>query len=171
LSTHVNNIRTSGQHGFRMLDCLLWLQVQPTVREGIGRHIQNAHDVRTLLEVAYLVAQDELGRGVRRPLESLLQRYHEGLQDRLLLLPQAADQGGRTTTEQIMHGRCGSGRAIAPVPWTLLAQPVHEPAGSIEWHGEELADQPSVAVPKERVRGLMSHTGQLMGDQGIIALG
>jgi hypothetical protein len=55
-----------------MLERLLWLQVQPAVREGIGRHIQNAHDVRTLLEVAYLVAQDELGRGVLLPLESLL---------------------------------------------------------------------------------------------------
>src|SRR5215471_1840773 len=98
-----------------MLERLLRLQVQPTVREGIGRHIQNAHDICTLLEVAYLVAQDELGRGVLLPLESLLQRNHEGLQDRLLLLPQTVDQGGRSTTEQIKCGRLRSRRAIAPV--------------------------------------------------------
>src|SRR5262249_39218195 len=154
-----------------MLERLLRLQVQPTVREGIGRHIQNAHDVRTLLEVTYLVAQDELGRSVLLPLQSLLQCCHEGLQDRLLLLPQAADQGGRSATEQIKHAGTSSRRAIAPVPWTLLTQPVHEHAGSLAWHAEELADQPSVTVPKERVRGVVSHTGQLMGKQGIVALG
>src|SRR5712691_2034384 len=154
-----------------MLDCLLRLQVQPTVREGIGRHIQNTHDVRTLLEVAYLVAQDEPGRRGLLQLKSLLQGCHEGLQDRLLLLPQAADQGGRTATEQIKRGRLSSSRAMAPVPWTLLAQPVYEPAGSLAWHGQELTDQPSVTVPKERVRGLVSHMGQLMDNQGIVALG
>src|SRR5215475_2154969 len=154
-----------------MLDCLLWLQVQPAVREGIGRHIQNAHDVRTLLEVAYLVAQDELGRGVLLQLESLLQRCYEGPQDLLPLLPQAADQSGRTATEHIKRGRLSSSRAIAPVPWTLLAQPVHEYTGGLAWHGEELADQPSVTVPKERVRGLMSHTCKLMGNQEIVTLG
>src|SRR4029450_8987020 len=113
------------------------------------------------------VAQDELGRGVLLPLESLLQRCHKGLQDRLLLLLQAADKGGRTTTEQIKRTGISARRAIAPVPWTLLAQPVHEHAGSLTWHGEELADQPSVTVSKERIRGLVSHTGQLMGNQGI----
>src|SRR5919198_6102990 len=99
-----------------MLERLLRLQVQPTVREGIGRHIQNAHDVRTLLEIPYLVAQDELGRSMLLPLQSLFQRYHERLQDRLLLLPQAADQGGRTATEQIKRSHLSSRRAIAPVP-------------------------------------------------------
>src|SRR4029453_8063505 len=129
LSTHVDNIRTSGQHGFCMLDCLLWLQVQPTVREGIGRHIQNAHDVRTLLEVAYLVTQGELGRGVLLQLESLLQRCHEGLQDMLLLLPQTADQGGRTATEHIKRGRLSSRRAIPPEPWTLPGHPGYGKCG------------------------------------------
>src|SRR5215217_4495076 len=109
-----------------MLERRLRLQVQPTVRERIRSHVQDAHDVRTLLEVAYPVAQDELGRGVLLHLESLLQRCHEGLQARLLPLPQATDQGGGTATEQITRGRLGSVRAIAPVPWTLLAQPVHE---------------------------------------------
>src|SRR5215471_2531392 len=103
-----------------MLERLLRLQVQPTIREGIGCHIQNAHDVRTLLEVAYLVTQSELGRGVLLQLQSLLQRCHEGPQDLLLLLPQAANQGGRTTTEHVKRGRLSSSRAIAPVPWTLL---------------------------------------------------
>src|SRR5512145_274923 len=121
-----------------MLERLLRLHVQPTVREGIGGDIQNAHNVRTLLEVAYLIAQNELGRGVLLQLESLLQRNHEGLQDRLLLLPQAADQGGRPPTEHIKPGRLGSSRAMAPVSWTLLTQPVHEYAGSFTWHSEEL---------------------------------
>src|SRR4029453_15673787 len=89
----------------------------------------------------------------------------------LLLLPQAADQGGRTATEHIQRGRLSSSRVIAPIPWTLLAQPVHKHAGGLAWHGEELADQLSVTVPQERVRGLGSHTGQLMGNKGKVTLG
>ncbi len=105
------------------------------------------------------------------PLERLLQRHHEGLQDRLLLRSQAADEGGRTATEQIKRAGISARRAIAPVPWTLLAQPVHEHADGLARHGEELADQSPVTVVKERVRSLVSHTGQLMGNQGIVALG
>ena len=62
LSAYVDDIGTGGQHGFGMLERLLWLQVQSTVREGIGCHVQDAHNVRTLLEVAYPITEDELGQ-------------------------------------------------------------------------------------------------------------
>ena len=171
MPTYIDDIGTSGQHGFGMLDRLLRLQVQSTVGEGIRRDVQNAHDIGTLPEVARLVAQDELRRGVLLALESLLQRRHERLQDWLLLSPQAADEGGRAATEQIHRGPLSSSRAVPPVPWTLLVQPVDEDASHRVWHGEELAHQPSVTLPEECFRGRLAHTGQFMGNQGIVALG
>src|SRR5262249_27423931 len=53
LPTHVDNISASGKHSFGVLERLLELEVQSTVRERIGCHIQNTHDIGTLSTVEH----------------------------------------------------------------------------------------------------------------------
>ena len=101
LSANVDDISAGGQHGFGVLERLLRLEIQPTVRERIRRHVQNAHDIRALPEIPHLLPQDELRRPVLLQLQGLCQRRHNALKQWVLLLPQLVHERGRATTQQI----------------------------------------------------------------------
>src|SRR5262249_56717917 len=104
-------------------------------------------------------------------LQSLLQCYHEGLQDGVLLLPQLAQEGSRSATHQITCCPLSPSRTIPPVPRALLLQPVEKHRGRYTRHPDAFPDQAAIAFAQQCLGGLVPHTGKLMDNQRVVALG